>query len=74
MILKYGVLFVPVCLCSEQPKKVKNVSVDGLGTQVGRIHMKKQDLDQVQIRKTKALKRRPVSDTETSPAKRKRSE
>lgn len=47
----------------KQPKeakirKVKNVSRDVFGTKHGRIHMQKQDLTTLQIRKMKALKRK----------------
>ncbi|XP_077977046.1 ribosome production factor 2 homolog [Glandiceps talaboti] len=39
-------------------KKVKNVSRDVFGTKHGRIHMQKQDLGNLQIRKMKGLKRK----------------
>jgi len=39
------------------PKKKKNVSRDALGSTLGRIHMEKQDLGKLQLRKTKGLKR-----------------
>lgn len=38
-------------------KKVKNITRDTLGTKLGRIHMQKQDLRQLQIRKTPAIKK-----------------
>ncbi|KAJ1959862.1 rRNA-binding ribosome biosynthesis protein rpf2 [Dipsacomyces acuminosporus] len=37
--------------------KVKNISRDGLGDKYGRIHMGKQELDKIQTRKVKALKK-----------------
>ncbi|KAK2143910.1 hypothetical protein LSH36_800g00039 [Paralvinella palmiformis] len=41
-----------------KPKKVKNVSMDAFGTKLGRIHMTKQNLDSLQTRKMKGLKRK----------------
>ncbi|CAF1152894.1 unnamed protein product [Adineta steineri] len=38
-------------------KKVKNVTTNELGTKMGRIHMEKQDYNQLQTRKMKGLKR-----------------
>ena len=35
---------------------MKNISKDALGSQLGRIHMTKQDYSQLQTRKMKALK------------------
>eukprot|EP00117_Sycon_ciliatum_P043200 scpid87948/ scgid31315/ Ribosome production factor 2 homolog; Brix domain-containing protein 1; Ribosome biogenesis protein RPF2 homolog len=61
-----------------KPKKVKNVEVNPLGTMTGRIHMQKQDLEKLQLRKTKALKRRASTTDmaaeadDSSPAKKKR--
>ncbi|KCV72816.1 hypothetical protein H696_00394 [Fonticula alba] len=46
-----------------QPKKEKNVTKDDIGS-YGRIHMERQDLSQLQTRKMKALKKRPLADTE----------
>jgi ribosome production factor 2 len=40
-----------------KPAKVKNVKRDGLGSTVGRVHMKSQDLTQLQTRKIKGLKK-----------------
>eukprot|EP01134_Creolimax_fragrantissima_P005955 CFRG5955T1 len=42
-----------------KPKKHKNVEYDGLGNKYSRVHMVRQDLDSIQLRKTKALKRKP---------------
>lgn len=43
--------------------KVKNISRDVLGDKRGRIHMTKQDIGSIQLRKVKALKRKlPTSD------------
>lgn len=36
--------------------------MDGLGTKLGRIHMQKQDLSKLQLRKVKALKRKADDD------------
>lgn len=46
-------------------KKVKNISKDKLGTTFGRIHMQKQDLSKLQLRKVKAFKRKSDSDKES---------
>ncbi|KAJ1920388.1 rRNA-binding ribosome biosynthesis protein rpf2 [Mycoemilia scoparia] len=44
-------------------KKVKNISYDGMGDKMGRIHLGRQDLDKIQTRKVKALKnKRPSED------------
>ena len=51
VILKLCILFL------EQPKKVKNVSFDPFGSKLGRVHMQRQDLSQLQTRKMKGLKR-----------------
>lgn len=37
--------------------KTKNISVDNLGTKHGRIHLGKQDINKIQTRKMKGLKR-----------------
>ncbi|KAL7633541.1 UNVERIFIED_CONTAM: hypothetical protein RMT77_016074 [Armadillidium vulgare] len=39
-----------------QPKKKKNISKNALGTKLGRVHMTKQDIDNLQTRKVRALK------------------
>ena len=41
-----------------QIKKRKNISQDAFGSKLGRIHMQKQDLDNLQTRKMKGLKRK----------------
>lgn len=51
-----------------KPKKVKNISHDTMHNTVGRIHMEKQDLDNLQIRKVKALKKRKIIDDGTPDA------
>ena len=51
VILKLCIFFL------EQPKKVKNVSFDPFGSKLGRVHMQRQDLSQLQTRKMKGLKR-----------------
>ncbi|KAL4233825.1 rRNA-binding ribosome biosynthesis protein rpf2 [Mactra antiquata] len=51
-------------------KKRKNISRDAFGSQLGRIHMQKQDLDNLQTRKMKGLKRgNPNKDATSSPNK-----
>lgn len=46
-----------VCLYFYQIKKKKNVTKDGLGTTHGRIHIQKQQIDKIQTRKMKGLKK-----------------
>lgn len=64
----------------QQPKKVKNIETDELGDQYGRIHVGQQNLDKIQTRKMKGLKRRASVDeddeneAEESEAKRAREE
>ena len=41
-----------------QPKKKKNIEHDVFKTKTARIHMQKQDLESLQTRKMKGLKRR----------------
>lgn len=43
---------------SVQPKKQKNISFDTLGSKHGTVHMKPQDMNKLQTRKVRALKRR----------------
>ncbi|XP_051951456.1 ribosome production factor 2 homolog [Xyrauchen texanus] len=54
-----------------KPKKKKNISHDAFGTRLGRLHMQKQNLDKLQTRKMKGLKkrRRAVTTETTSPKK-----
>uniref|UniRef100_A0A673H2Y5 Ribosome production factor 2 homolog n=1 Tax=Sinocyclocheilus rhinocerous TaxID=307959 RepID=A0A673H2Y5_9TELE len=53
-----------------KPKKKKNISHDAFGTRLGRLHMQKQDLDKLQTRKMKGLrKRRGEQTAETAAAK-----
>jgi hypothetical protein len=40
---------------SVKPPKVKNISASSLGDKVGRIHMKKQNLDKMDARRVSAL-------------------
>ncbi|GFN84626.1 ribosome production factor 2 homolog [Plakobranchus ocellatus] len=47
-----------------KPKKKKNISRDDLGNRLGRIHMKTQEFDKLQVRKVKGLKKRK-NDVET---------
>ncbi len=42
------------------PKKKKNISRDAFGSTLGRIHMQKQDLGKLQLRKLKAFKKKPA--------------
>mmetsp|Transcript_4240 Transcript_4240/g.12961 ORF Transcript_4240/g.12961 Transcript_4240/m.12961 type:complete len:326 (+) Transcript_4240:124-1101(+) len=54
-----------------QPKKIKNISTDALG-KMGRIHMKRQDYANLQLRKMKGLKRSKNSSNEEEGAPQKR--
>ncbi|KAK8218222.1 Brix domain-containing protein [Phyllosticta capitalensis] len=45
-----------------EPKTKKNIETDMMGDKIGRIHVGKQDLDQMQTRKMKGLKRRRDED------------
>ncbi|XP_071504090.1 ribosome production factor 2 homolog [Diadema antillarum] len=49
-----------------KPKKKKNISQDVFKTMHGRVHMEKQDLGKLQIRKMKALKRRKGEESQTT--------
>lgn len=50
-----------------QIKKTKNISHDVFGTKEGRIHIEKQNISRIQIKKMKGLKRSlPVEPPETS--------
>jgi ribosome production factor 2 len=53
-----------------QTKKQKNISHNAFGDRVGRIHVGRQDFDTIQVRKTKALKKRPVAGAEEKNANR----
>ena len=43
-----------------EPKTQKNIETDLLGDKLGRVHVDRQDLDQLQSRKMKGLKKRPA--------------
>lgn len=43
-----------------KPKKRKNISTTSIGDTVGKIHVAKQDLDSIQVRKVRALKKTKV--------------
>ena len=42
--------------CSLKEKKIKNITRDELGTTLGRVHMERQDMDKLQLKKTRATK------------------
>ena len=42
--------------CSVKEKKIKNVTKDELGATLGRVHMERQDMAGLQLKKTPALK------------------
>lgn len=44
-------------MTAPQPKQKKNIETDIVGDKVGRIHLGKQDLGQLQTRKMRGLKR-----------------
>lgn len=50
-----------------KPKKKKNISHDAFGTRLGRLHMQKQDLDKLQTRKMKGLRKRRGERTAETP-------
>ena len=45
-----------------QAKQKKNVETDAVGDKIGRIHLGRQDLDELQTRKMKGLKRGRATD------------
>lgn len=49
--------------------KTKNISVDNLGTKHGRIHIGKQEINKIQTRKMKGLKKTPEEKKEQRMAK-----
>ncbi|XP_043074657.1 ribosome production factor 2 homolog [Puntigrus tetrazona] len=51
-----------------KPKKKKNISHDAFGTRLGRLHMQKQNLDKLQTRKMKGLRKRRGEQTAETPA------
>ncbi|XP_067272726.1 ribosome production factor 2 homolog isoform X2 [Pseudorasbora parva] len=51
-----------------KPKKKKNISHDAFGTRLGRLHMQKQNLDKLQTRKMKGLRKRRGAEPAESPA------
>ncbi|KAG0167174.1 hypothetical protein DFQ28_003247 [Apophysomyces sp. BC1034] len=60
-----------------KPKKVKNIDVDEMGDKVGRVHVGKQELEKIQTRKMKGLKKRPAEEKEgedASPSKKQKQE
>jgi ribosome production factor 2 len=59
----------------QQQKKVKNVEKDEMGDVFGRIHLGNQNLEKIQTRKMKGLKKRGTEDDEdddSEPSKRAR--
>mmetsp|Transcript_35195 Transcript_35195/g.47553 ORF Transcript_35195/g.47553 Transcript_35195/m.47553 type:complete len:337 (-) Transcript_35195:72-1082(-) len=46
-----------------KPKKVKNISTTSLGDKVGKIHIQRQDISELQTRKVKALRASKCADT-----------
>ena len=47
-----------------QAKQEKNVETDTVGDKIGRIHLGRQDLNELQTRKMKGLKRERATDAE----------
>ena len=47
-----------------QAKQEKNVETDAVGDKIGRIHLGRQDLNELQTRKMKGLKRGRATDAE----------
>jgi ribosome production factor 2 len=52
-----------------KPKKAKNVEVDEMGDKYGRIHLGKQEIQKIQTRKMKGLKRGPADKEDDESAK-----
>ncbi|QKX54125.1 uncharacterized protein TRUGW13939_01208 [Talaromyces rugulosus] len=50
---------------NEEPRTKKNISMDSIGDKIGRVHLGKQDLVNLQTRKMKGLKRRAGVDTDS---------
>lgn len=50
---------------NEEGKTKKNITMDSIGDKVGRVHLGKQDLSNLQTRKMKGLKRRAGVDTDS---------
>lgn len=50
---------------NEEPRTKKNISMDSIGDKIGRVHLGKQDLTNLQTRKMKGLKRRAGVDTDS---------
>lgn len=57
-----------------KPKKIKNISHDTFGEKAGRIHMQKQDLEKLQTRKMKGLKRKSSESKGSDPQKKNRTD
>ena len=57
-----------------KPKKHKNTERNAMGDKLGRIHMQKQDIDKLQTRKVRALKKSkaPTNDDAGSKKKKRR--
>ncbi|KAL4784691.1 Brix domain-containing protein [Aspergillus varians] len=51
---------------NEEIKTKKNIAIDLIGDKVGRVHLAKQDLSEMQLRKMKGLKRRAGEDKEVA--------
>lgn len=54
-----------------KPKKAKNIEVDEMGDKYGRIHLGKQEIDKIQTRKMKGLKRGPNEKEEAAESSKK---
>lgn len=48
-----------------EPRTKKNITMDSMGDKIGRVHLGKQDLSDMQTRKMKGLKRRAGVDTDS---------
>lgn len=46
----------------QEPKIKKNIDIDKMGNKIGQIHLVKQNIDQLQTRKFKGLKRKDIND------------
>ena len=49
-------LLVPPCLTAQPPRARRNVRPDGVGDQIGRLHLESQDLNKLALRRFKSFK------------------
>lgn len=57
LVFTFVLLFIYLFNIRSQVKKKKNISVDKLGTTFGRVHVGSQNINSIQTRKMKGLKK-----------------